>query len=106
MGYGTSNMEIINKDDSYKYISSHSCFCIPNGPTNTRVSSVIVTKSLDPWNIGSREVELFHNPYTSQKINNHLFESIKKQHSTNKITDTISDIQLRELFSLEKGWPE
>lgn len=34
-----------------------------DGPTNTRVSAVLITQGLNPWTIGTRMPRLYHNPW-------------------------------------------
>ncbi len=46
----------------------------PNGIKNTRVSAVLIGKSISPWSLGISEIMLFHNPWAEYPYNDVLTE--------------------------------
>jgi hypothetical protein len=104
--YGTAEKSQINTANFHQNISTHACFCSPNRPINTRVSAVIVTKALDPWNFTSREISLFHNLFSKQKINHNIF--VLESHQSMPIIseENLGSDQLCKIFGLNSNWPE
>jgi len=44
----------------------------PDGPQNTRVSAVLVVKSVNPWNIAFRDICIYHNPWARKPYSGSL----------------------------------
>ena len=49
-----------------------------NKSINKSISSVIICSGVNPWNIGSKNITLWHNPYTNDKINPEIFNVDQK----------------------------
>jgi len=44
----------------------------PDGPQNTRVSAVLVIKSVNPWNMAFRDICIYHNPWARKPYSGSL----------------------------------
>lgn len=75
------------------------------GPVNTRVSAVLSTERLSPWDVGQRRMRLIHNPWASRPL---LDFDIGVE--TRRVVDGRLRVEpgtsLAEIMGLPPDWPE
>lgn len=78
----------------------------PEGPQNTRVSAVLFTSNLNPWNVARRDVCLYHNPWAQRRCRCAI--TVLSEAQTEEGLDVVfkNGIHPRVLFGLPEGWPE
>ncbi len=83
-------------------------FLGPNGPQNTRVSGLIVVKTVDAWNVGSREPIYIENPWAKYPILGlpRVFDRWLVSADRRSVTRHKAEMTVREIFGLPTGWPE
>jgi len=77
----------------------------PKGPTHTRVSAVLSTERLTPWDVGQRQMRLIHNPWATRPLSN-LPWGIEVREVVEDRLETIPGLTLAEIFGLSSDWPE
>jgi hypothetical protein len=77
----------------------------PSGPRYTRVSAVLVTDSVRPWSIASRDLCLYHNPWASNPYDGQM-RQFSEAIPTNNNMDWKDGIHPRHILELPEGWPE
>jgi hypothetical protein len=78
----------------------------PVGARYRRVSAVLMTSSLGPWNIGSATNQLFHNPWAHMSLGKSLDElpvahPVTPEHRMQFMDGATNS----EIFELPLGWP-
>jgi hypothetical protein len=74
----------------------------PSGPTNTRISGVILAHRLHPWSVGQASVRLYHNPW-AQRPYQSILTSLPQAVPRDGRYEYIEGKQFREILALE--WP-
>jgi len=77
----------------------------PKGPTHTRVSAVLSTERLTPWDVGQRQMRLIHNPWATRPLSS-LPWGIEVREVVEDRLETIPGLTLAEIFGLSSDWPE
>jgi hypothetical protein len=78
----------------------------PAGPIHTRVSGVLSTERLSPWDLGHRSARLILNPWARAPLPPDIPIGIKVRHVVDDHLVTEPGLSLREIFELPEGWPE
>ena len=78
----------------------------PTGPTNTRVSGILSTERLSPWDLGQRSLRLILNPWARRPLPPDIPFGIETSHVVDNHLQTLPGMSLREIFGLPLGWPE
>lgn len=76
-----------------------------SGPRYTRVSAVLVTKRLLPWNIPRVDARLYHNPWAQQRCTCELTRLPQAVPENNRMT-LLEGTSLGALLGLSPEWPE
>jgi hypothetical protein len=77
----------------------------PSGPRYTRVSGALVAYNVSPWNVGSRDLRLYLNPWAA-----HPYDGLLSRLSVTSVAE--GKVQLRpglhprDVLGLPHGWPE
>jgi hypothetical protein len=74
------------------------------GPVHTRVSAVLSTERLSPWDVGQRGMRLIHNPWAARPILDLPLGVEVRQVTVGRLTVTPGQ-SLAEIFQLPPGWP-
>jgi hypothetical protein len=79
----------------------------PNGPRYKRVSAVLITNRLLPWNIPKADIRLYHNPWAERTYNSELccLNQAIPNHQERKM-EFIDGKILGDIFKLPESWPE
>jgi hypothetical protein len=72
----------------------------PKGAQNTRLSAVISTELVDPWNLGSRRARLIRNPWAAKPLPSFPLGFDEYAPEGSKEGE-----KMHVLFGLPKGWP-
>lgn len=75
-----------------------------SGPTNTRLSAVIVLSDLNPWSVAARVPRVYHNPWAERPITQEFVAFPSYVASGDKLTLRQGD-QVAPLFGLPHSWP-
>jgi hypothetical protein len=73
---------------------------------NTRVSGVLIVKSLGPWSVAYRDIWICLNPWANKSYDGRLLEFSAGIPQDNGIIQWKNGIHPRKLFGLFDGWPE
>jgi len=76
----------------------------PSGPVNTRVSAVLATERLSPWDVGQRRMRLIHNPWAARPLLD-LPLGVDVQQVVDGRLRTLPGQSLADIFHLPAGWP-
>jgi hypothetical protein len=76
-----------------------------SSPINTRVSAILFTNKLTPWNIPKAEVCLYHNPWAKIPYSSVLTCFPQMVPQNNKLVP-IDGKSLGDIFKLPLNWPE
>jgi hypothetical protein len=76
----------------------------PRGPKHTRVSAVLATERLTPWNVGTRSLRLIHNPWAAVPLPDFSL-GVDVARVVKDRLETTSGQPLRDLLGLPEGWP-
>jgi hypothetical protein len=77
----------------------------PGGPVHTRVSAVLSTERLSPWDVGQRSMRLIHNPWAARPILD-LPLGVEVRRAVDERLTVAPGQSLAEIFQLPPGWPE
>jgi len=77
----------------------------PRGPRNTRVSAVLSTERLSPWDLGQRSARLILNPWARTPLPP-LALGIEARSVVDNRWQVEPGRSFRELFGLPEHWPE
>ncbi len=77
----------------------------PGGPAYTRVSAVLSTERLSPWDVGQRRLRLIHNPWAARPILD-LPLGVDMQRVVESHLQTDAGLSLAGILGLAAGWPE
>ena len=75
------------------------------GPAYTRVSAVLSTERLSPWDVGQRRMRLIHNPWAARPILDLPLGVDVMQIEDDQLRTTPGE-DLRQVFGLPDSWPE
>ena len=76
----------------------------PRGPTNTRVSAVVVASALGPWSVAAYTPVVYHNPYARYPLGTAL-DRLPHYRAEGERMVGATGISSAELFELSVGWP-
>jgi hypothetical protein len=76
------------------------------GPRYKRLSGVLVTESLAPWNFFSRTPCIYHNPWATHPLGTSLAQLSQAIPQSNGQLQWTEDRLVRELFDLPENWPQ
>lgn len=74
-------------------------------PQYTRVSGVLITTRLGAWNIASRDLRLYHNPWATKPFTGPLTQ-LSEAISVDGFLKYKEGIHPRQLLGLPEAWPE
>lgn len=74
------------------------------GPSNTRVSAVLVVSSLLPWSVGVHSPTIYHNPWAKQPCPDALRE-LPSAHPADNQMSVRPGREFRDLAGLPPAWP-
>lgn len=103
--FGT-NRVVMTEDGDHALASNRDGAWIgPDGPVHTRVSAVLSTERLSPWDVGDRPMRLIHNPWAARPILDLPVGVAVRQVAAKRLSITPGQT-LAEIFGLPPGWPE
>ncbi|NQT71825.1 MAG: hypothetical protein HQ553_03520 [Chloroflexi bacterium] len=76
----------------------------PSGPRYTRVSAVLIGRSINPWSVALRDLRLFHNPYAKLPYSGALCALPQAGPKEDRIVFH-SGLHARDILCLPEGWP-
>lgn len=76
-----------------------------SGPINTRVSAVLFTKRLTPWNIPRAKIRLYHNPWAKKPYSS-VLNCLPQMVPQNDELKLIDGENLGKIFGFSFNWPE
>jgi hypothetical protein len=76
----------------------------PRGPTNTRVTAVLVASSLVSWSVAAYSPSVYHNPWATSPCTEALME-LPSYHPAGDRMELREGRSFRELVGLPEGWP-
>jgi hypothetical protein len=103
--FGTNQLLIADDGDHRWGRNRDGAWFGPGGPVHTRVSAVLSTERLSPWDVGQRRMRLIHNPWAARQILD-LPLGVDVQQVEGKRLVTKLGRSLAEIFQLPPGWPE
>jgi len=76
----------------------------PKGPSATRVSAVLIAKTVTPWTVAESKPVVYHNPWAARPITN-LFGSLTTNTAIGDKMVERPGLVGGEIFELPDGWP-
>lgn len=91
--------------ESEKDQELNSVWCDSFGPRYKRISTVLISRDIDPWTVSKRNVCLYHNPWATYPYKGNLckFPQAIIEGGEIKFKDGIHP---KEIFNLPTNWPE
>ena len=76
----------------------------PSGPTNTRVTAVLVGSSIMPWSLAAYSPSVYHNPWGRCPCGR-AFDQLPSYHPEGNTMSLRPGATFRQLAGLPEGWP-
>jgi hypothetical protein len=77
----------------------------PTGPRYTRTSAALIVPGVNPWNVASCELCLYHNPWAQRPYSSPLRKLTHAVVGRNGTVRWRRGVKLAGLFDLPPGWP-
>lgn len=103
--FGTDQV-VVTEDGHHAWVRNRDgAWMGPGGPVHTRVSAVLSTERLSPWDVGHRLMRLIHNPWAAQPILD-LPVGVEVHQVADERLSIAPGQTLAQIFGLPPGWPE
>ena len=103
--FGTDQV-VVNPDGGHRWARNRDgAWMGPGGPVHTRVSAVLSTERLSPWDVAQRPMRLIHNPWAARPILD-LPIGVEVRQVVEDRLRVQPGLSLAEIFQLPAGWPE